>query len=175
MTCPFPHTTRDKVWMSLGLVAGVGFGYFLLPRKAASASTVSTRTPSVQAPPPCVVDIPQKLQIFEHVGKTGNGDAGISIAQVTVSTAMDEATQVPKFDEYVLVTSGTMVVYVGSDDPSKRPAGRTGDAPFVLTATANQMLHLPKGHLYRYNFPGKTTYVAICTPAFMPELAGRIE
>jgi hypothetical protein len=95
--------------------------------------------------------------------------------QATVSAAMDEATQVPRFDEYVLVTSGTMKVFVGSDDKAKRPAGRAGDAPFVLTATAHQMLHLPKGHLYRYNFPGPCTYVAICLPAFTPELSGRVE
>lgn len=83
--------------------------------------------------------------------------------------------QVPQFDEYVLVTSGTMRVFVGSADAGKRPKGREGDEPTTLTATAGQTLHLPRGHLYRYNFPGPCTYIPICMPAFRPEISGRIE
>ena len=68
-----------------------------------------------------------------------------------------------------------MKVFVGSSDVNKRPYAKKGDEPFTLTATSGQMLKLPKGNIYRYNFPGPATYVAICLPAFSPEIAGRIE
>lgn len=51
--------------------------------------------------PPRVVEVAGKLAIDEHVGNASNGDGSISVAHVTVSTAMDEAVQVPGFDEYV--------------------------------------------------------------------------
>jgi hypothetical protein len=88
---------------------------------------------------------------------------------------MTEAVQVPKFDEYVLVLTGTMNVSVGHSDEAKRPAGRKGDEPFHITAHAGQMLHLPRGHLYCYSFPGACKYIPVCLPAFSPEISGRLE
>ena len=93
MTCPFPHTGRDKVWLALGLVSGLGVGYLMFKE---SSSEISSSKAEVQQAPPCVVDIPEKLRIFEHVGGAGNGEKRISVATVTVDTAMDEATQIPQ-------------------------------------------------------------------------------
>ena len=149
--------------LGLGLGIGALLGYQLRDRMVKSASTVSDKKPSVITNPTEVVNIDGKLQILEHTGNASNGDAGVSIAQVTVTEPMTEAVQIPGFDEYVMVTSGTMIVYVGEGPDA------------TLTATAGQTLHLPKGNLYKYTFPGPCTYVPVCLPTFTPELAGRIE
>lgn len=162
----------DKIMpLTLGLGIGAIFGYV-----AANQGTVKAPTSSPEVLPGLkVVDIDGKLRIYEHAGNASNGDGRVSVAQVTVTEPMEEAVQVPQFDEYVLILTGEMIVYVGSEDAEKRPPGRTEDEPFVLKAKAGQTLQLPKGHLYRYTFPGPCTYVPVCLPAFSPEIAGRIE
>lgn len=34
MTCPFPHTKRDQVWLTVGIAVGAAIGYYL--KKASS-------------------------------------------------------------------------------------------------------------------------------------------
>jgi hypothetical protein len=88
-----------------------------------------------------------------------------------VSKATTEAIQVPGLDEYVLVFSGKMQGDVGHADPARRPRRYTRSEPQVLTATAGQTFWLPKGHRYKYSFPGQCEYVAICMPRFHPKIA----
>lgn len=173
MFCPVPHTLREKSWLSIGLAVGLGVGYYALKKSEPKRSAPSK--PCVLPAPKCVVDVPGKILILEHAGNGSNGDPNVSIASVAIAVACDEATQVPQFDEYVMILTGTMKVFVGSEDQAKRPPGRETDAPFELTAHGGEVLHLPKGHLYRYNFPGACTYIPICLPAFAPHLSGRIE
>jgi hypothetical protein len=162
--------------LAVGALAGAAIGVYAYKSSLhPSASTSNEKRPSVLPAPIKVVEVKGKLTVHEHTGNASNGDAGVSIAQVQVSQAMDEAIQVPGFDEYVLVTKGTMKVFVGSASVADRPKGREDDEPFCLIAHAGQMLHLPRKHLYRYNFPGPCEYVPVCLPAFKPEIAGRIE
>lgn len=159
--CPIPHTFRDQVWLTVGVVVGVALGATVMRSYARTSTVSASRLPCVLDGPARVVDIPGTLSIDEHVGNAGNGDAGISIATVEVEKACVEATQRPLFDEYVLVQRGEMHVSVG-------------DGKVVLVARAGQMLHLPRGILYTYSFPGPAAYVPVCLPAFRPELSGRI-
>ena len=150
----------------IGVGALVGAGLMHLYRQSASKSTVSHLTPSVIDSPVEVVNIDGKLCIYEHAGNASNGEGSVSIAYVKVTEAIQEAVQIPKFDEYVHILSGVMVVYVGEGISEK---------PITLTASAGQTLHLPRGHKYRYTFPGPCNYLPVCLPAFSPDLAGRIE
>ncbi len=158
--CPIPHTRRDQAWLLIGLGLGYAACHYFSMKKT---STTTRAKPSVLRSSNCVVNTGE-VKIIEHVGNASNGDAGISIAQVAVSSACDEAIQIPKFDEYVLVQSGCFKVFVEENS----------DSAFVLTAEAGEVLHLPAGHRYRYNFPGPCTYVPVCLPAFTPALSGRI-
>jgi hypothetical protein len=81
---------------------------------------------------------------------------------------------VPLYDQYVYVKDGEMTVFVGSDKREQRPVGHEEDLPFVLTATAGQVLQLPKGHLYHKTFLGPCTILPLCLPAFSPALAGNV-
>lgn len=161
--CPIPHTFRDQVWLAVGGLIGVAVGAAVMRSYTRTSSVSASSVPRVLDGPARVVHIPGMLSIDEHVGNAGNGDVGISIATVDVEKACVEATQRPLFDEYVLVQKGEMHVSVG------------GDGKEVLVARAGQMLHLPRGHLYTYSFPGPAAYVPVCLPAFRPELSGRIE
>ncbi len=167
--CPVPHTFRDKVWLFVGAGIGISIGVVLGGNFFARTSKVSggAARPRVLPGPTRVVDIPQFFSIDEHVGNASNGDAGISIAEVVILKACTEATQRPKFDEYVLVQNGVMIVKIAAQGSSS-PA-------YEISASKGQMLHLPRGFLYTYSFPGQCTYVPVCLPAFTPALSGRIE
>lgn len=173
--CPVPHTTRDQVWLGVGVGVGVGLGV-LASRwlwRGGSAATRNLQGPSVLPAPTRVVEMKDQLAIDEHAGRATTGESALSLAHVRVSAACSEPTQVPGFDEYVLVLSGEMVVEVGAEEPCKRPAARRADAPFELRAGAGRTLWLPAGHRYTYRFPSKCEYVPVCVPAFHPEIAGR--
>ena len=165
--CPIPHLFRDQVWLIVGGLIGVTVGSFVGANYFARASQASggNARPRVLSGPARVVNIPG-ITIDEHVGNASNGDAGISIAAVVISKACTEATQRPQFDEYVLVRSGVMVVAV---------AAQNCIAAYQIKATAGQMLHLPRGFLYTYSFPGACEYIPVCLPAFTPTNCGRVE
>ena len=146
---PYTQCQRDNI-IVLGLGLGIGalLGYQLRDRMVKSASTVSAEKPSVITNPTEVVNIDGKLQILEHTGNASNGDAGVSIAQVTVTEPMTEAVQIPGFDEYVMVTSGTMIVYVES---GRDAHGDRGPDPSFT-----------EGQPYKYTFPG-LAHTCLCT------------
>jgi hypothetical protein len=120
------------------------------------------------------MDIPGVFSIDEHCGNAANADDRVSIAMVTVAKPCTEAIQVPEFDEYVLVLTGKMRVLVSSKEARHRPAPHQSLEPFHVEASAGQMLWLPKGYLYTYTFPGPTSYVPVCLPAFSPDLTTRL-
>lgn len=165
--CPVPHTTRDQVWLGVGLGLGVGLAYLsgIWGQKSKTRTASRGGRPAVLSQKPPVVNSPD-LAITEVCGNATNGDSTVSVANVTVHKECEEPVQVPNFDEYVHVLSGSMVVYVGADN-------QPHDQADVLQAQAGQTLFLPRGHRYRYTFPGKTQYITVCLPAFSPELTGR--
>eukprot|EP00873_Tetraselmis_striata_P005839 jgi/Tetstr1/426103/TSEL_016433.t1 len=176
MPCPLdvlPGSTRELAWLAVGVGLGVAAARILsLPGLAAPRRPAA---PPARLPAPSrVVELPGVFAIDEHCGNASTGDTRVSIASVTVTTSCTEATQVPAFDEYVLVQEGTMRVLVSSKDPAFRPAAHAQLEPFQVEASAGQMLWLPKGYLYTYTFPGPCSYIPVCLPAFSPELVSRL-
>jgi mannose-6-phosphate isomerase-like protein (cupin superfamily) len=98
--------------------------------------------------------------IEEYVGRVNTGDASVSIARMRSPQGWEEPAQTPEFDEYTLVLSGMLLVEQGGD----RVEVRAGEA-----------VHTKAGERVRYSTPetGGAEYVAVCLPAFSPEIAHR--
>jgi mannose-6-phosphate isomerase-like protein (cupin superfamily) len=100
--------------------------------------------------------------IREHVGRVNTDDEKISIAHMRAPASWSEPGQAPEFTEYTLVLSGCLIVEY--DDGQ-------------LEVNAGQTVVARPGEWVRYRTPDDrgAAYVAICTPAFSPELAHRDE
>jgi mannose-6-phosphate isomerase-like protein (cupin superfamily) len=110
---------------------------------------------------PTRIPVPGGKVIHEYVGKVTTGTAAVSVAHMQAPAGWDEPAQVPQFDEVTLVLAGSVVVE--HDDGS-------------LTVPAGQAVITRAGERVRYSAgPDGAEYVAVCLPAFDPELAHREE
>lgn len=163
-----PRARAWQVWITAGVGIGLGIAWWL--RHHDGWDRALALGPCVLREPPTVVRT-AALSVTEMAGGASNQEPRISIAHVKVVAATSEATQVPGFDEYVVILSGAMHVDVGNADPALRPWRHKRREPAVLTASAGETLWLPRGQRYRYWFAGPCEYVAVCMPAFNPRLA----
>ena len=99
--------------------------------------------------------------IEEFVGRINSGSSSVSLALMTSPAGWAEPGQTPEFDEYTLVLEGALLV--------ESAGGRS------LTVPAGQAVHVPPGEWVRYSSPGRggARYVAVCLPAFSPDLVHR--
>ena len=112
-------------------------------------------------PAPTRIPVPGGKLIDEYVGRVTSGTEGVSVAHMRAPAGWDEPAQTPEFDEVTLVLSGQVVV----EHEGGRTAVRAGQA--VLTRA---------GERVRYAVGAEgAEYVAVCLPAFRPELAHREE
>jgi quercetin dioxygenase-like cupin family protein len=96
--------------------------------------------------------------IFEYVGRM-NGEEALSLARMESPTGWSEPGQRPDFREITLVISGTLRVETGSG---------------METLRSGEAIVCEPGEWVRYSTPdGPAEYVAICAPAFSPELVNR--
>ena len=112
-------------------------------------------------PAPTRIPVPGGKLIDEYVGRATTGTAGLSVAHMRAPAGWEEPAQTPEFDEVTLVLAGAVVV--------EHEGGRTevGAGQAVLTRA---------GERVRYAVgPEGAEYVAVCLPAFGPELAHREE
>jgi quercetin dioxygenase-like cupin family protein len=102
-------------------------------------------------------------RIDEFVGRLNSGTSSVSVALMASPSGWSEPGQRPEFDEYTLVLDGELVV--------ESEGGRS------MTVPAGQAVHVPPGEWVRYSSPGPdgARYVAVCVPAFSPDLAHRDE
>ncbi|TDE15773.1 cupin domain-containing protein [Jiangella asiatica] len=108
---------------------------------------------------PARIPVPGGKLIEEFVGRVATGTPGVSVARMTAPPGWDEPAQTPDFDEITLVLTGSVVV----EDDDGRTEVRAGEA--VLT---------PAGRRVRYLAgPRGAEYVAVCVPAFGPDLVHR--
>lgn len=102
---------------------------------------------------------PPKI-IEEFVGRLASGTTEISIARMASPAGWSESGQTPEFDEFTVVLRGRLRVETrdGSEDV---PAG--------------QAVIVPRGQWVRYSTPGPegAEYVAVCLPAFSPQIVHR--
>jgi mannose-6-phosphate isomerase-like protein (cupin superfamily) len=106
------------------------------------------------------VPVPGGKVIDEYVGRVNSGETALSIAHMTAPGGWQEPAQTPEFDEYTLVLRGCVRV--------ETPSG-------VHDVTAGQAIVTRAGERIRYSTPTSegAEYVAVCRPAFGPDLARR--
>lgn len=100
--------------------------------------------------------------IKEFFGRVNSQSKKISIAHMKSPSGWQEPGQTPEFDEYTLVLTGTLKVETKKDE---------------FYVHQNQAILVSKGEWVRYSSPGKegAEYIAICIPAFSPEMVNRDE
>ncbi len=101
-------------------------------------------------------------RIEEYVGRVNSGDSGLSLARMVSPGGWTEPGQSPEFTEYTLVLRGML-----------RVEGRQE----VHELRAGEAMVVESGEWVRYSSPEPegAEYVAICTPAFSPEIVHRDE
>ena len=98
--------------------------------------------------------------IAEYVGRRASGHAAVSVAHMRSPGGWVEPGQTPEFDEFTLVLSGRL-----------RLTSMGGE----LNVAAGQAVLVAAGEWVTYSTPDPdgAEYVAVCLPAFAPELAHR--
>lgn len=100
-------------------------------------------------------------RIEEYVGRVSTGHQAVSVARMRSPGGWVEPGQTPEFDEVTVVLAGRL-----------RVTSAGGDS---LDVSAGQAVVVPAGEWVRYSTPdpGGAEYVAVCLPAFSPELVHR--
>jgi quercetin dioxygenase-like cupin family protein len=110
---------------------------------------------------PTRIPVPGGKVIDEYVGRVRTGTQTVSVARMSAPAGWDEPAQTPDFDEITLVLTGSVVVE--HDD------GET-------VVSAGQAIVTKAGERVRYRVgEDGAQYVAVCLPAFGPDLAHRDE
>lgn len=109
---------------------------------------------------PTKIPVPGNKIIEEFVGRVNSKTHTISIAKMNSPSGWSEPGQRPEFDEYTLVLRGKMRV--------EHEGG-------VTEVRGGQAIVTRAGEWVRYStpYPEGCEYVAICTPAFSPEMVNR--
>lgn len=96
--------------------------------------------------------------IEEFVGRVNSGTEQVSIARMVSPAGWQEPAQTPEFDEYTIVLKGTLHVKTTSE---------------TLLINAGEAIITCKGEPVQYSTPQGAEYVAVCLPAFSPDLVHR--
>lgn len=117
---------------------------------------------------PIVIDRPTVIEaagnkpklIEEFVGRVNSRTDAVSIARMRSPGGWVEPGQTPEFDEYTVVLRGTLRV-------------RTKDG--VVEVSEGQAIVTRRGEWVQYSTPGAdgAEYVAVCLPAFSPDIVHR--
>ena len=100
--------------------------------------------------------------VAEYVGRLNTRSSALSIAHMSSPRGWQEPGQTPEFDEYTVVLRGALCVETRTLEVEVR---------------AGQAVFAPRGEWVRYSTPrdGGAEYVAVCLPAFSPEMVRREE
>lgn len=110
---------------------------------------------------PTRIPVPGGKVINEYVGRVTSSTDAVSVAHMQAPAGWDEPAQTPEFDEVTLVLSGSVNV----DHEGETLEVRAGQA--VVTRA---------GERVRYSVGEEgAEYVAVCLPAFAPDLVHREE
>jgi mannose-6-phosphate isomerase-like protein (cupin superfamily) len=99
--------------------------------------------------------------IDEYVGRVNTGHKEVSVAHMRSPGGWVEPGQTPEFDEFTVVLAGRL-----------RVSSAGGEE---LDVAAGQAVIVPAGEWVRYSTPDPegAEYVALCLPAFAPDLVHR--
>jgi mannose-6-phosphate isomerase-like protein (cupin superfamily) len=117
---------------------------------------------------PQLISAPKRIQaagnkpklIDEYVGRVNSADNRLSIAHMRSPGGWVEPGQTPEFTEYTIVLRGSLrVMYRGG----------------VIEVNAGQGVVTLPGEWVQYSTPNPegAEYIAICLPAFSPQIAHR--
>ena len=113
-------------------------------------------------PSPAVVQaVGNKPKIIEeYIGRVNTGTNDVSIARMRSPGGWVEPGQTPEFDEFTFVLRGVLRVITKSG---------------LMDISAGQAVMVVKGEWVQYSSPdpGGAEYVAVCLPAFSPDLVHR--
>jgi mannose-6-phosphate isomerase-like protein (cupin superfamily) len=119
---------------------------------------------------PTVIKSPTKIEaagnkpkiINEFIGRVNSSTEQISIAKMQSPSGWLEPGQTPEFDEYTIVLKGMLRV-------------ETRDKNYDILAGEAIITH--KGEWIRYSTPNEegAEYIAVCLPAFSPDIVHRDE
>lgn len=111
-------------------------------------------------PAPTRIPVPGGKTIDEYVGHVTTSTPEVSVAHMVAPAGWDEPAQTPDFDEITVVLRGVVLV--------EHDAG-------VLEVAAGQAVITRAGERVRYSTAAGAgaEYVAVCLPAFAPDLAHR--
>jgi mannose-6-phosphate isomerase-like protein (cupin superfamily) len=114
-------------------------------------------------PAPTRIPVPGGKVIDEYVGRMATGTEAVSVAHMVAPGGWGEPAQQPEFDEVTVVLRGVVRVEVTD-----------GDATRTVEVPAGQAVVTKAGERVRYSTgEEETEYVAVCLPAFSPELVHR--
>jgi len=100
--------------------------------------------------------------IEEYFGRVNSKTSDVSIARMKSPEGWVEPGQTPEFDEYTVVLKGTLRVKTKTDEFDVK-AGQ------AILAHANEWVQ------YESPYPGGAEYMAVCFPAFSPNIVHRDE
>jgi len=113
---------------------------------------------------PTRIPVPGGKVIDEYVGRVNTGTDTVSVAHMVAPGGWSEPAQRPEFDEVTVVLRG--VVHVEVTDVE---GGTT-----TLEVPAGQAVLTKAGERVRYRTGDEETeYVAVCMPAFSPDIVHR--
>jgi len=98
--------------------------------------------------------------IKEYIGRVNSNTSGVSIAHMNSPEGWEEPGQCPEFDEYTVVLKGSIQV------KTKTEVHVIKEGEGIITG---------KGEWVQYSTPftGGAEYIAVCVPAFSPEIVHR--
>ena len=98
--------------------------------------------------------------IEEYVGRVNSGESRLSIAHMRSPAGWIEPGQTPEFDEFTVLLKGML-----------RVTHKAG----VLDVKPGQAVITPAGEWVQYSTPGPdgAEYIAVCLPAFSPQIVHR--
>lgn len=102
---------------------------------------------------------PPKL-IEEFIGRVNSNTATVSIARMKSPPGWSEPRQTPEFDEYTVVLRGSLHVKLKDQE---------------FDVAAGQAVIVEAGEWVQYSSPSPegAEYIAVCIPAFSPDLVHR--
>ena len=103
---------------------------------------------------------PKKIE--EFIGRVNSSTSAVSIARMTSPSGWVEPAQTPEFDEYTVVLRGSLhVAFEGG----------------AVDVDAGQAIVAHAGEWVQYSSPGAggAEYIAVCLPAFSPDIVHRSE
>ncbi len=110
---------------------------------------------------PTRIPVPGGKVIDEYVGRVTSATDAVSVAHMKAPPGWAEPAQAPDFDEFTLVLAGSVRVEHDGD---------------VLDVAAGQAVITRAGERVQYSVGDEgAEYVAVCLPAFDPDLAHREE